>query len=140
MTVGDTLYCCTHFDANTTADRTSNLNQVVEFLHKHNDVPKIIIGGDFNINEPNDEYVPVRTAMNSYGLSDSYRVLHPNMVTDPGYTVIGATNAVKQHFSNGTSTTTCRIDYIFARGYTTIATDVIMRDFSDHQPLLALYA
>jgi exonuclease III len=134
--IGDYFICTTHFD---TGCMMENLTQLNEYIVRNSYNRRVIVAGDFNIAEaylssPNvtsELYNNMRSAFDIISIRDPNRMLEPNFVQQPFYTVDETNNTVANHFSNG-GTDKCRIDYFFTRGITPIACSVINLPLSDH--------
>lgn len=138
MVVGDTLYCNTHFDANTVENRQSNQQQVMEFLNKHANMGKVIVGGDFNTAEGWQPYTQMATVFGQQGFVDAYRTMYPSVDSHPGHTVDQELNDTAYHFSNG-EVWKCRLDYYFVKGVSVSDVNVVIKNYGDHFPITIKY-
>lgn len=140
--IGNQYYCGTHFD---TGCQNQNTQQLVEFINRNSNGLPTVIMGDFNISEtrwnvnPNviaPEYVPLNDSLTSIGFRDATRILSPNFVTDPSYTVNSGGNPVTLYFCNGNNTHKVRIDYFFVRDIQPISVEVLNLPLSDHNGIV----
>ncbi len=99
----------------------------------------VLLLGDFNITEGakplpdgQDRYtiwVGPNGFLGAAGLSDAFRNIYPDVQTNPGYSVIGATNTCWRHFNTKkvekNEYDTLRIDYMMYRGMIPLTLEVM---------------
>jgi endonuclease/exonuclease/phosphatase family metal-dependent hydrolase len=113
----------THLQANTDErdkdSRRAQLDQIITTLTRSQatgrfkDLP-VVLAGDMNIiaedqnGQPTEEYVQMIATL---GMTDSYRLAHPNVAEYPGYTSDPTRNKLLRYF-HGTTNLRQRIDYL----------------------------
>ena len=131
---GNYFICTTHFDTGYTSE---NLDQLREYITKYSGERKVILCGDLNIAESNDNttltgaYNNMTNVFDIIGMRDSFRILNTSITNFPYYTVNEETNTVANYFSNG-GTNKTRLDYFFTRGIIPTGGEVIILPLSDH--------
>lgn len=135
--VNNKFICTTHFDTGMTSE---NLSQLKCYIQKYSGNREVIFAGDMNIGETTqsgenvvlcDRYIGMRDNFAILGMLDSDRILHPNFIENPNYTVDCATNEVANHFSGGGNDKS-RIDYYFTRSVVPMTSSVVQLPLSDH--------
>jgi len=134
--------------------RKDNINQLHSSISSAADYSMpVILFGDLNITGENelgdstDEYEFLRDTFKQSQMSDSYREMNDNAVSNPGYTYDAVNNKLIKYFdpSYAERKVKQRLDYMFMRGITPISVTVPdtftfqtsdgTMDLSDHYPL-----
>lgn len=155
---GDLMVALTHTQADEgvleVQARKSNIKQLVAGIAAWtaNTTPAVLLG-DLNIigedadGIPTNQYRSLTEQLTPIGLTDSYRVLHPDAKADPGYTYNAVTNKLIAEFApaDAKSKVEQRIDYLFTRALSPTSAEVVLSylypkdggemDLSDHYPL-----
>lgn len=99
----------------------------------------LLLFGDLNVigedaGHTTTEYLIMRRMFDSLGLSDLYRVVHPDAFAAPGFTYDPATNRLIAMF-DPEAHTAVRLDYFFGRGLSTGFTCDVLTDYQYNDPL-----
>jgi endonuclease/exonuclease/phosphatase family metal-dependent hydrolase len=155
---GDLMVALTHTQADEgvleVQARKSNIKQLVAGIAPWtaNTTPAVVLG-DLNIigedadGMPTNQYRSLTNHLTPLGLTDAYRVLHPDAIADPGYTYNAVTNKLIAQFApaDAKNKVKQRIDYLFTRIFSPASAEVVLSyvypmdggemDLSDHYPL-----
>lgn len=158
---GGTFLCASHFDSTSAEDRTQNLRETLDFVHRESRGRPAIITGDLNIaelrtnrydgapfqpRELSDEYIAMRDMMAQRGgFTDAWHTMslrdtRPEALLQEeppaGLTFDTSANWVAHHFYPSPSEPRVRIDYFWTRGNVVRAMDVPRFTLSDHFPIV----
>jgi len=134
--------------------RTSNIEQLAKGISVWAGVSTpAILAGDLNVigedtlGQPTAEYEFLLKTLGALGMTDAYRVVHPDAEVDHGYTYDGVTNTLVPYFAlaDAENKVVQRLDYVFSGGFNPTSANVLRSflyqsgkgemDLSDHYPL-----